>query len=245
MSCIHSRTSQALGWPEFGFDEFDFLYEPCPLCPCRDPSLACVDGRCSPLNSGFIDLGRGNWMPGEALAAVGFRQCVAKCQESDNCSAFILQDSGRCFLQTTRPQISQDPDVGDSLAFLKPSCTTFSCGPGATPKPLGSSPVSVSEAACCSCLDSKVPEPGHRSGDLRCVSCPEGTEARNESCRTCPAGRYAPAGSQTCQACSPGQVPDAHRSGCQTCPPGTYSDLGRCAPCSFPFFLEDNTCVLP
>ena len=112
-------------------------------------------------------------MPGEALAAVGFRQCVAKCQESDNCSAFILQDSGRCFLQTTRPQISQDPDVGDSLAFLKPSCTTFSCGPGATPKPLGSSPVSVSEAACCSCLNPKVPEPGHGSGDLRCVSCLE------------------------------------------------------------------------
>ena len=245
--CVESRTFQALGWPALSFQAFDFDFEPCPLCPCHDPRLACVDGRCSPLNSGFIDLGRGNWMPAEALAtAAGFRRCVEQCQESDECSSFILQDSGRCFLQRTRPQKSQDPDIGHSLAFLKPSCTTFSCGPGATPKPVGSSPVSVSEAACCSCLHPKVPEPGHRSrGDLLCVSCPEGSEARNETCRRCPAGRYAPAGAETCQACGPGRVANANRSGCQPCPPGTYSDLGRCATCSFPFFLKDNTCTLP
>ena len=58
--CVESRAFQALGWPLLNFQAFGFSFEPCPFCPCRDPSLACVDGRCSPLNSGFIDLGRGN-----------------------------------------------------------------------------------------------------------------------------------------------------------------------------------------
>ena len=98
--CVESRTFQALGWPLLNFQAFGFSFEPCPFCPCHDPRLACVDGRCSPLNSGFIDLGRGNWMPAEALAtAAGFHRCLEQCQESDECSSFILQDSGRCFYQ--------------------------------------------------------------------------------------------------------------------------------------------------
>ena len=249
--CVKSRTTQALGWRDFTFQDFVFDLELCPACPCGDTSLACVNDRCSPVNSGFIDLGRDKWLLDGAFAtAEGFRACVEKCQASEDCSSFVLRDSGQCFLQRTAqmPRKPQDPDTAESLAFLKPSCRTFSCGPGATPKPLGSlSTAAVTEAACCSCLDpSTVPEPGHRSrGDLLCVSCPAGTEPRHESCQTCPAGRYAKAGSETCQPCSPGLVPTNNSSECQRCPPGTYSDLSQCAVCVFPLYLEDNTCILP
>ena len=236
--CVKSRTFQALGLRDFTFQYFDFDIELCPSCPCRDPSLACVDQKCCPINSGFIDLGRDNWILEGAFArAEGFRNCVEKCQASEECSSFLLFDSGECFLQRTAqmPRKSQDPNTTQSLAFLKPSCKTFSCGPGATPKPLGSvSTTAVTEAACCSCHPSTVREPGHRSqGDLLCISCPAGTEPRHETCQPCPAGRYAKAGSETCQSCGPGIVPNANLSECQPCPLGTYSELGQCNACVF------------
>ena len=130
------------------------------------------------------------------------------------------------------------------MAFLKPSCRTFSCGPGATPKPgPGSLSTAVTESACCSCHPSTVPQQG--SGDLLCASCPAGTEPRHETCQPCPAGRYATAGSETCQPCGAGHVPNANLSDCVRCPHGTYSDLGQCAACVFPLYLQDDTCILP
>ena len=162
-------------------------------------------------------------------------------------SCCLIPESAFCiFLQRTAPmpRKSQDSNTTQSLAFLKPSCKTFSCGPGATPKP-GSVSTAVTEAACCSCHPSTVPEPGHRSrGDLLCISCPAGTEP-HETCQPCSAGRYAKAGSETCQSCGPGLVPNANLSECQPCPLGTYSELGRCNACVFPLYLEDNTCILP
>ena len=93
--CLKSRTFQALGLRDFTFQDFDFDIELCPSCPCRDPNLACVDQKCCPINSGFIDLGRDNWiLEGAFATAEGFRNCVEKCQASEECSSFLLFDSG-------------------------------------------------------------------------------------------------------------------------------------------------------
>ena len=247
-SCVRSRTSQALGCPiALDFQAWDLAFEACPACPCRDPTLACVHGKCSPLNSGYIDLGRARWIAEGAFGTVsGFRDCASTCKEAENCSAFLLEDSGRCLLSSKMPGRSQTNDPFRSLAYLKPSCQTFSCRAGTTQRLQGASQASpVTEASCCKCSDpAKVPKSGH-TGDLACISCPAGTAPRHEICQACGAGRYARAGDEKCQLCAAGQVPNANRSKCERCPPGEYSESGACKVCNFPFLLQDDTCTSP
>ena len=241
-TCFYSHTSQALAFPsDLSGSGFDF--NTCHSCPCGDPTLACVQDMCSPVVSDYIDLGRATWIVQEEIAtAVGFRACAASCQASERCVSFVLQDAGRCSLHLGKPKRSETGSGVRSLAFLKRTCQSFSCRPGTTHLP---NEVVVSEATCCSCGANRVPEASHKSrGQLLCVACPAGTEARSQNCEACAAGLYAKAGAQ-CEKCGPRQIPTADGSDCERCEDGEFADGSECKSCPFPLILQDNTCILP
>ena len=241
-ACVYSHTSQALAFPsDLSGSGFDF--NTCHACPCGDPTLACVQEMCFPVISDYIDLGRATWIVQEEIAtAVGFRACAASCQAAERCLSFVLQDSGRCSLHWGKPQRSETDSGVTSLAFLKRTCQSFSCRPGTTHLP---NAVVVSEATCCSCGTNLVPEASHKSrGQLKCVECPAGTEARSENCEACAAGLYAKAGAQ-CEKCGPRQIPTADGSDCERCEEGEFADGSECKSCPFPLILQDNSCILP
>ena len=221
----------------------DLTSTPVTLALAGDPTLACVQEICFPVISDYIDLGRATWIVQEEIAtAVGFRACAASCQASERCLSFVLEDSGRCSLHLRKPKRSETDSGVTSLAFLKRTCQSFSCRPGTTHLP---NEVVVSEATCCSCGANLVPEASHKSrGQLKCVACPAGTEARSENCEACAAGLYAKPGAQ-CEKCGPRQIPTADGSDCERCEEGEFADGSECKSCPFPLILQDNSCILP
>lgn len=65
-------------------------------------------------------------------------------------------------------------------------------------------------------------------GDIRCQSCPNGTQvgADKRSCERCPAGQYVKQDTQKCTLCPPGLFSPAAGMSCYKCPQGTYSLSG-------------------
>ena len=131
----------------------------CPDCknlPCPGPELACVAGRCAPVNSGFIELGEVDFgQPSIELPACGFRHCSRGCHATLNCSGFVLRDS-RCLLHLG-PVQAEFPgmNVGttasvQTAAYLKTTCSTFSCPAGSTVESSSEADV-VNAASCCRC----------------------------------------------------------------------------------------------
>ncbi|CAK9035965.1 Ankyrin repeat and SAM domain-containing protein 1A, partial [Durusdinium trenchii] len=106
-TCVLRFSSEAWGLPPSIRQSWS--YQLCPSCPCQKTNLACVDEACRPVNSGFIELGRGAWDDRNAslTTAVGFRACVERCEDSE-CGAFLLEDSGRCWLMDDQNGLSLD-----------------------------------------------------------------------------------------------------------------------------------------
>ncbi|CAK8992270.1 unnamed protein product, partial [Durusdinium trenchii] len=228
-----------------------WAYSACPSCPCPQTNLACIDADCRPVNSGFIELGKGPWDDVNATpaTAVGFRACAKACEASDG-FAFLLEESGRCLL-IHEPRLTQDTALkGTSIrgrtAFRRTSCSTFSCPAGTAPTPTMPTPRSeeseeVSAAACCRCSANQVRDRS-KEPDLVCVVCPAGRAAKNDDCHACTEG-YAPEGASECAACPTGEIPDHGRTDCTPCAPGEYADGETCRLCRFPRFLNDNNCI--
>ena len=104
--CMFRASSEAVGLPPR--ISRPWAYSACPSCPCPQTNLACVDGACRPVNSGFIELGKGPWddVNATTATAVGFRACAKACEASDG-FAFLLEESGRCLL-IHEPRLTQD-----------------------------------------------------------------------------------------------------------------------------------------
>ncbi|CAK9106042.1 unnamed protein product [Durusdinium trenchii] len=248
--CMFRASSEAVGLPPR--ISRPWAYSACPSCPCPQTNLACVDGACRPVNSGFIELEKGPWDDADATPAtvVGFGACAKACEASDG-FAFLLEESGRCLL-IHEPRLTQDTALkgtsirGRTRAFRRTSCGTFSCPAGTVPTPTTraeESEVEVSAAACCRCSASnQVRDRSKEPVDLVCVVCPAGRAAKNDECHACTEG-YAPEGASQCAACPTGEVPHHGRTDCTPCAPGEYADGETCRLCRFPRFLNGNNCI--
>ncbi|CAK9038750.1 unnamed protein product [Durusdinium trenchii] len=245
--CVLGASSEAVGLPPRV--SRPWAYSACPSCPCPQTNLACVDGACRPVNSGFIELGKGLWHDVNATPAtvVGFRACASSCEASD-CFALLLEESGHCLL-IHEPRLTRDTAPNGSsrgrTAFRRTSCGTFSCPAGTVPTPTTrskESEVEVSAAACCRCSASNQVRDRSKEPDLVCVVCPAGRAAKNDECHACTEG-YAPEGASQCAACPTGEVPHHGRTDCTPCAPGEYADGETCRLCRFPRFLNGNNCI--
>ncbi|CAK9106046.1 unnamed protein product [Durusdinium trenchii] len=246
--CVLGASSEAVGLPPRV--SRPWAYSACPSCPCPQTNLACVDGACRPVNSGFIELGKGLWHDVNATPAtvVGFRACASSCEASD-CFALLLEESGHCLLihepRLTRDTAPNGSSRGRTRAFRRTSCGTFSCPAGTVPTPTTraeESEVEVSAAACCRCSASNQVRDRSKEPDLVCVVCPAGRAAKNDECHACTEG-YAPEGASQCAACPTGEVPHHGRTDCTPCAPGEYADGETCRLCRFPRFLNGNNCI--
>ncbi|CAK9031250.1 unnamed protein product, partial [Durusdinium trenchii] len=181
----------------------------CPSCPCQKTNLACVDEACRPVNSGFIELGRGAWDDRNAslTTAVGFRACVQRCEDSE-CGAFLLEDSGRCWLMDDQNGLSLDSGgSGPSyLAFRRASCRTFSCPVGTTlattSRNASAATATVTAASCCRCAAPNEVPIRSKEPDLECLRCPAGSAPKDDRCEACASG-FAQAGAVRCEDCPP------------------------------------------
>ncbi|CAK9041457.1 Uncharacterized protein SCF082_LOCUS23951, partial [Durusdinium trenchii] len=157
-TCVLRLSSEVSGLPPSIRQTWQ--YQLCPSCPCQKTNLACVDEACRPVNSGFIELGRGAWDDRNAslTTAVGFRACVERCEDSE-CGAFLLEDSGRCWLMDDMNDQSELSLIGGHgrsyLAFRRASCRTFSCAEGTTrattSRNASAATAAVTAASCCRC----------------------------------------------------------------------------------------------
>ena len=119
-TCVLRFSSEASGLPPSIRQTWS--YQLCPSCPCQKTNLACVDEACQPVNSGFVELGRGAWDDRNAslTTAVGFRACVERCEDSE-CHAVLLEDSGRCWLMNDMNDQSELSLIGhgDMVGWVK------------------------------------------------------------------------------------------------------------------------------
>ncbi|CAK8988817.1 unnamed protein product [Durusdinium trenchii] len=249
-TCVLRLSSEASGLPPSIRQTWQ--YQLCPGCPCQNTNLACVDEACRPVNSGFIELGRGAWDDRNAslTTAVGFRACVERCKDLE-CGAFLLEDSGRCWLMDDMNDQSELSLIGGSgrsyLAFRRASCRTFSCLEGTTRATTSlnasAATATVTAASCCRCAARKEVPIRSKEPDLECQSCAAGQAPKDDRCEACASG-FAQAGAVRCEDCPPGEVPVLpSRTDCRACAPDQYSDGDMCRSCSFPLLLLDNTCV--
>ncbi|CAE7829172.1 ANKS1A [Symbiodinium necroappetens] len=196
-------------------------------------------------------LARGAWSLRGAVFATavsGFRDCARSCDAS-NCSSFLLDSSGSCWFE---PKDLRRTGEGSTLAFLRASCSTFSCPPGTHPRDDRRSPIGpVTAASCCACSAANRVPNATKAPDLQCVTCPAGTapaataassSSSADRCEPCPSGRFAKEASTQCEPC-PAGVPTSRHDGCKDCPPGQYAEGGACEHCWFPFILQDDTCM--
>ena len=253
-SCTRYHSVTARGLPRFQIWR-SWAVLRCPVCPCFESSLACVDGTCQPVNSGFVDLSMGRGFLADfhptapAGSAVGFRQCAAICRAMDNCSAFLLEGSG-CHVHLGNPPAALA--AGDAIVrqdgFLKMSCSLFSCPPGSSPlssAEMATDATAVVAAACCVCSEPSKIRNISKFPELECISCPAGTAPSGlDSCQACPVGRFAAAAATHCEECGAGYIPTDGRDSCESCSEGEYSESGRCNSCTFPSILYGNTCFL-
>ena len=228
--CMLHLTTQALGlWRTRGL-QLSFPEAKCLSCrnqQCGHSNLACVpmrvDGICRPVTSGYIALGRGDWHLDDAqvAAAKTFRQCSNTCRAA-NCSVFFWEDTRRCFLHSTYHipnrsyndfYMGMEITHGNSLAFLKERCETFSCPEGSTRKWNVLDSVPVRADTCCDCPTNEMWN--STGSESHCQKCEEGFKSPggSEPCLPCGPDVYASKLGK-CEKCPWGEIPNQQRSGC-------------------------------
>ena len=218
-------------------------YNACPSCDsrlCPQTSLACVQERCRPVNSGYVELGRKSLAKNcTTRIAGGFRQCAQRCSASE-CSGFAL-DAPDCLLYNCD---LLSVGAGSYESYLKQSCGSFTCPASSY---LADSPKSgdVNPASCCTCSSPNMV--GRMEGpEFRCVTCPAGhaPDVSQVTCVACAHRTYAALGASACQACPKGLKAVPNRTHCERCPAGMFaSKLDTCETCSFPLVLYDDGCI--